>query len=361
MAYVSLVESYSTDETAQLLRDFEATLTKLKVPHQILVGDTSISRPSKIVSNKERIEFLAATRNLALEPLRRPEMRDFASSGRVLFSNDVFVTAEAILELLNTRNGDYDMACGTDFDDFGLYDIWVTRDRLGGLVAGVWPYLLEPSGKKAVENNEPAEVFSCWNGIVAFRAEPFIAPQLRIGDKSHLSTQPLYLPLPPSHPAYATGKATPPRSAPALQFRSSASDECFSSESFLLGYDLRRQFGLDKIYLNPRVVTAYHQRFFFWNNYVLRHWIVRWWMRNVEAGRNLHQARITLSKLGPAGVTLWDGGACHGSECLTVSHNVPVIDHSYSMGRVIRIIQDHQIKSPTLMAENISRLSSCSS
>ncbi|KAH7102339.1 cryptococcal mannosyltransferase 1-domain-containing protein, partial [Auriculariales sp. MPI-PUGE-AT-0066] len=306
--FVSLVESYSKDETPQLLRSFDETLSKLHVRRKITAGDTSIPRPHNIISNQARIEFLAATRNLALEPLRT--MKNFAH-GRVLFSNDVFVTAEAVVDLLNMRAGDYDVACGMDFDDFGLYDVWVTRDRLGSLVASVWPFILEPSGRRSIEQNEPAEVFSCWNGITVLPAEPFLLPAHRDNATSKLSPQPLYPPLAHTHPAFET--AIPPRLAPALRFRTSGPKECFSSESFLISYDLRRQFGLDKFFVNPRVVVAYHRRFFFWNNHVLRHWIVKWWMRNVERGRYLHRARITLSNLGPEGITLWDGGACHGS------------------------------------------------
>ncbi|KAH7106417.1 cryptococcal mannosyltransferase 1-domain-containing protein [Auriculariales sp. MPI-PUGE-AT-0066] len=309
--FLSLVESYSTDNTPELLKSFGATLTQMRVPHRIIINDTSILRPPKIVSNVARVDFLAATRNLALEPLR--SRRSFAR-GRVLFSNDVYVTAEAMVELLNTRDGDYDIACGMDFDDFGLYDVWVTRDRVGGMVAGVWPFLLEPSGRRSIERNEPAQVFTCWNGIIALRAEPFLPPALRLDNSSSkLSEKPLHPALPSSHPGYQNGRTAPPRNAPALQFRASGWEECFSSESFLLGYDMRRQFALMQVYLNPRVVTAYHRRFFFWNNYVLRHWLVRWWMRNVEGGRNLHRARIVLSKVGARGVTLWDGGACQGT------------------------------------------------
>ncbi len=61
-----------------------------------------------------RIKFLAAVRNKVLEPLVANGSYD-----RVIFSNDVFIESETILELLKTRDGDYDMACGIDLSYWG--------------------------------------------------------------------------------------------------------------------------------------------------------------------------------------------------------------------------------------------------
>ncbi|KAJ6618609.1 hypothetical protein B0H10DRAFT_2217570 [Mycena sp. CBHHK59/15] len=62
--------------------------------------DTSIPRPPLMLTAPLRINILAATRNLAIEQLVERGGYD-----RLLFSNDVFVKAEAIVELLNTRDG----------------------------------------------------------------------------------------------------------------------------------------------------------------------------------------------------------------------------------------------------------------
>jgi hypothetical protein len=38
---------------------------------------------------------------------------------RVVFSNDVFIEAESIVELLDTKGGDFDMVCGLDLAYWG--------------------------------------------------------------------------------------------------------------------------------------------------------------------------------------------------------------------------------------------------
>ncbi|PBK95361.1 hypothetical protein ARMGADRAFT_1163957 [Armillaria gallica] len=161
--FVSTVESNSGDKTPALLEQFGSRLTALKVQ--------------------------------VLEPL-------VANGGydRVIFSNDVFIESETILELLKTRNGDYDMACGIDLSYWGMYDAWVLRDRLGRLVSSLWPYFLEDAGMQAVMKDEPAPAFTCWNSIVSFRPDPFLPVNLRVSGR--LSTAPLFKPLPSSHPSF---------------------------------------------------------------------------------------------------------------------------------------------------------------
>ncbi|KAJ7788849.1 cryptococcal mannosyltransferase 1-domain-containing protein [Mycena olivaceomarginata] len=298
--FVSIVESYSSDDSPALLRAFETKLQAMSVPNRILTHDTSVTRPPSMVKGPPRIDFLAATRNLVLEPLTVHGGYD-----RVIFSNDVFVEAESIVELLETNRGEYDMACGFDFQQWGLYDIWVIRDRLGRIVSGQWPYFSEESGFAAVMANEPAPVFTCWNGIVSIRAEPFLPTEMRRGG---LSAPPLP-PLSPTHPAYPRPANQTPATAPPLRFCSSSPDECFSSESFNLPYDLRRLFGLERIYVNPRVITAYKWRFYLWFKYAMRHWVVKWFMETAE-----HKSREDLPQFVLGGgnqPTIWDGGECH--------------------------------------------------
>ena len=116
----------------------------------------------------------------------------------------------------------------------------VTRDRYGDFVSTLYPYLIERSGFEAIERDEPGPVFACWNGILVARGEPFLPPRLRpIGSMSILSnvslpnvstSEPLGRGLPTSHPIYGTPDAgKPPREMPALKFRASGPDECFSS------------------------------------------------------------------------------------------------------------------------------------
>ncbi|KAJ7182264.1 cryptococcal mannosyltransferase 1-domain-containing protein [Mycena crocata] len=263
--FVSIIESYSTDASPALLRSFSRKLDALGVPQRILIQDTAIRRPESMVTAPPRIEYLAAVRNRVLEPL-------VGGYDRVLFSNDLFVEAESIVELLNTRDGDYDMACGLDFQHWGLYDVWVLRDRLGRIPSTIWPYFFDDSGFRAVMADAPAPVFTCWNGIVSMRAAPFLPPALRpTHGSSALSTSPLALVQPP--------------------------------------YDLRRQFGLDKIYVNPRVITAYVWKYYLWFKYATRHWAVKWFIEKVENGSGMHLAKFVLGDAEE--VWLWDGGECH--------------------------------------------------
>ncbi|KAJ7142006.1 cryptococcal mannosyltransferase 1-domain-containing protein [Mycena crocata] len=300
--FVSIVESYSSDTTADLLEEFDRKLEKMGVSRRIRTRDTSIERPASMDTAPPRIQYLAAVRNLVMEPL-------VARGGytRVLFSNDVFIEAESIVELLDTNGGDFDMACGLDLAYWGLYDQWVIRDRLGRIASTLYPYFLEDTGFRAVMADEPAPVFTCWNGITAIRADPFLPPSLRSGKQ--LSTAPFPNPLPSTHPSYPRPEALSPALTPPLRFRPSAPDECFSSESFLLPYDLRRQFDLQHIYVNPRVINGYSWVFYVWWKYVARHWAVRWWIEQVERGRGVLEAKMILGD--PAKVWLWDGGECH--------------------------------------------------
>lgn len=316
--FVSIVDSYSGDDTPNLLKKLENQLNILHVQNRILTDDTSIPRPNSMDTATPRIQFLAATRNKVMEPLV-----ELGGYDRVVFSNDIFIESESILELLKTKDGNYDMACGVDLSFWGcvycalnfgasnfscrLYDAWVTRDRLGRLVSSLWPYLLEDAGMRAIMADEPAPVFSCWNGIVAFRADPFLPVHLR--KSGRLSESPLSVPLPSSHPSYPQSANISPAMTPPLSFRHSKEGECFSSESFLLPYDFRRQFELNDIYLNPRVINSYDWNHYVWYKYVLRHWVVKWWIENVENGAGMHLAKMVVGDA--SRVWRWDGGECH--------------------------------------------------
>ncbi|KAJ7182273.1 hypothetical protein C8R43DRAFT_1144030 [Mycena crocata] len=84
--------------------------------------------------------------------------------------------------------------------------------------------------------------------------------------------------------------------------------ECFPSKPFNLPYDLRHRFGLEKIYENPRVITAYVWKYYLWFKYATRHWAVKWFVENVANGGGMHLAKFML---GEEEMWLWDGGECH--------------------------------------------------
>jgi hypothetical protein len=118
--FVSIVESHSTDNSPQLLEALDADLALMGVSRRILIADESVSKPDDMNRNN-RIDFLAATRNRALEPLME------GGYDRVVFSNDIYIEPESLVELLETNGGDYDMACGMDFAHFGYAPSYLTQ------------------------------------------------------------------------------------------------------------------------------------------------------------------------------------------------------------------------------------------
>lgn len=120
-----------------------------------------------------------------------------------------------------------------------------------------WPYFFDQEDYEAMRSEAAVPVFACWNGIVVFLADPILPIYLR--SNRTLSSDPLPFELPATHPvAHDSSMRGPsPALTPPIGFRASAPGECFSSESFLLPYDLRRVFNLQRIYVNPRVIVAY--------------------------------------------------------------------------------------------------------
>ncbi|KAI9066934.1 glycosyltransferase family 69 protein [Trametes sanguinea] len=298
--FVSIVENYSSDRSPDLLREFAKELDALNVKHRVLVQDETVKKPEHVEWNA-RIEFLAAIRNQALEPL-------VASGGydRVLFSNDIFIEPESILELLATKDGEYDFACGLDFGHFGAYDMWVLRDRIGRLTAGYWPYFFDTASYEAIKREEPVPVFTCWNGIVAFAADAVLPVHLR--SNNTLSHSPLARPPPATHPM-ASQLGASPAVTPPLRFRASAEGECYSSESFLLPYDFRRVMGLERVFANPLVVNGYVWKYYAWHKWVLRHPRVKWFVERVWDGAWMQYARMVVGDA--KAVWVWDGVECH--------------------------------------------------
>ncbi|KAH7104135.1 cryptococcal mannosyltransferase 1-domain-containing protein [Auriculariales sp. MPI-PUGE-AT-0066] len=284
--YVSVFESFSEDDTPDILEEWERELNILGVPNRILTRSTRTTRPENMRTELPRIKFLADSRNIVLEPLTETG----GGWDYIIYSNDIFIDAEGVIELLHSRDGDYDMVCAFDYAQWGVTDGWVMRDRLGGMVSGIWPYLMERHGAAAVMRHEPAQVFSCWNGIVSMRADIFVPPVLRNKSRieSHLSSKRLLYTIPETHPARNL-QHLPPAEMPPLKFRVSEGEECFSSECFLIPYDMQRQYGLRGIYMNPRVVSTYIWDHHIWFGSVLRHWLVRWWIETVEFGRGYTQ------------------------------------------------------------------------
>lgn len=66
----------------------------------------------------------------------------------------------------------------------GLYDSWVARDVCGTPMRVFWPYVKDPVSIERLRENKPFEVSTCWNGMVAFPAGPYL-----YRPSEHLATQ----------------------------------------------------------------------------------------------------------------------------------------------------------------------------
>lgn len=86
------------------------------------------------------------------------------------------------MTLLATRQGHYDAVCSLDFNRPPIYyDTFALRDIAGEKAAPLtWPYFISSTSRNPLMSNQPVPVQSCWNGVVAFKADPFYAtPPLR--------------------------------------------------------------------------------------------------------------------------------------------------------------------------------------
>ena len=199
--YLSIFENGSYDGTKQALHDLKADLDVIGVRTSLVIDNTShadaiehkpttptegwvhIDRPrfdNYGVKTGDyalrRIPYLSGLRNTVLQPLL-----NLTSHGetfdKIIFLNDVVFSSDDILNLLQTRNGEYAAACSLDFQsppDF--YDTFALRDS-GGYPALTkkWPFFRSAASRDALLVNQPIPVQSCWNGIVVMPAAPFYA------------------------------------------------------------------------------------------------------------------------------------------------------------------------------------------
>ena len=118
-----------------------------------------------------RIEYFANLRNKCLEFLYELPNIDFNNT-IVIFFNDIFFKYEDIINLLSTNNEDFDLVCGFDMNNNTFYDKWVSIDLEGEGLRRYFPFFLNKEGQDLIINHKPIRVFSCWNGVIAFRAAP---------------------------------------------------------------------------------------------------------------------------------------------------------------------------------------------
>ena len=176
---LSIVEGSSTDGTYEVLLAARNTFAK--------AGIRYILRHSDLATNNEhRISRLAMLRNLALEPLvQNPQQ--YNSTTTVLFINDIAMCMEDVLELIHQKVlQKADMTCGMDWTYLSpapsFYDVWIARTMTGETFFeigkdGNWSasqnlFWSDAAALQRYNAHKPFQVFSCWNGMTAFTAQP---------------------------------------------------------------------------------------------------------------------------------------------------------------------------------------------
>jgi alpha-1,3-mannosyltransferase len=226
---LSIVEGRSSDGTFEVLHQLSDSIDALGSRYILQTSD--LDPKSKGV---DRIGLLASLRNLALRDLyERPHA--YSPNTAVIFINDASLCAEDILELMYQRVVlNADVTCAMDWQVYGpdadptFYDVWVSRTVTGDLFFDVpqnstWDFSQnlfwnDEFTRSRYERMEPFQVFSCWNGLTAFTAEPLM-----------------------------TGK---------LKFRNSTKGECYAGEPQLFGKDMRYE-GYGNIAVVPSINVGY--------------------------------------------------------------------------------------------------------
>lgn len=218
---------------------------------------------------------MTGVRNAALAPLS--EISDTQLGSRIstiVFLNDVVYHHTDVLSLLDAvdinRQSRADapivMACGLDMEVATLYDQWALRDRCGRAVNGLYPYFTAAEDRRQVAKGGLVEVGTCWNGIVAMRADPFMSPPRR------------YSADPSSSPIL--DESTPPLRFP------EPPESCIISECTLLPISLLNSFHHDeitpRIVVDSQVLVAYDFKWWWFYSYFTRTPIVNLWISLFE-------------------------------------------------------------------------------
>ncbi|RKU44132.1 capsular associated protein [Coniochaeta pulveracea] len=183
---ISIVEGNSADGTSEVLAALQPELDRLLGAQQVHFVLENGIRP--LEGEGMRFKKLAELRNLALQPmLDNPEQHKDAT---VVFINDVSICLDDILELIHQRRYlEADMTCAMDWvpgaDGPIFYDSYVSRSIIGDLFFNIPPetasyseatnlFWNEPRARERLAAHQPFQVFSCWNGAVAFTAMPVV-------------------------------------------------------------------------------------------------------------------------------------------------------------------------------------------
>lgn len=264
---LSIVEGNSDDGTLEVLAALVPGFTEIGLAYRLQHSSIDPSETLESqgqwgpgATDRARIQKLADLRNVALAPLT-----DYAHDGAVTYSatstqamkppdgdttvvfvNDVALCAEDLLELIHQRRQQKaDMTCAMDWNfhqwTLSFYDLWIARTLEGNAFAripGTGPWKVsekslfpdEPETRSRYDARLPFQVFSCWNGLVAFTAAPLLGLS-RTGEKAAPELEP-------------------------VRFRASRKGECFSGEPTLFCKDLWWA-GFNRIAVVPSINVEY--------------------------------------------------------------------------------------------------------
>ena len=243
---ISIVENGdSKDNTRKILKDFQNYLTDKNILNKFYL-EKVIEDPRKIKKPFEkysrlRIEYFAKLRNKCLEFLYELPNIDFNNT-IIIFLNDIVFKYEDIINLLSTNNEDFDVACGFDMNNNTFYDRWVSIDFEGDGMRRYFPFFINKEAQDLVVNHKPIRVFSCWNGVIAFKAKPLENKKIQFRYKTDYSKLKYSL------------------NNPAKDYYES---ECtyFNIDLFSMGYT--------KKFINPDVRVTYKHQYFFESKYFI--------------------------------------------------------------------------------------------
>ena len=146
------------------------------------------------------------------------------------------------INLLSTNKEDFDSVCGLDIFSHYFYDRWVTIDLDGNGLNKYFPYFINKEAQDLVLNHKPIRVFSCWNGVIAFKASPLKNKKIKFRHKVNY-TIPKYF---PNNPV----------------------KEYYESECTYLHIDLF-SLGFNKRFINPDVRVSYRHKDYFNGKYYI--------------------------------------------------------------------------------------------
>ena len=237
---ISLVENGdSTDNTRKYLEKFRIFLEQKGIINKFYltkeIYDPRINAKSFLKITPLRIEYYAKLRNKCLDFLYEQKNLDF-DNVIVIFLNDIIFKYEDIINLLSTNNEDYDAVCGLDMIHHFFYDSWVTIDLDGNGLSGSFPFFKNKEAQDLVIYHKPIRVFSCWNGVIAFKASPLKNKKVKFRHKTNITLPKFRLNIP---------------------IKNYYDSECtyFHIDLFSLGYT--------KKFINPDVKVTYKNSEFF--------------------------------------------------------------------------------------------------